>query len=366
MMHIFVDESGTPVLADQIYYVISSVICRDNEIERCLASLSAIKNTYKVDGELKSSKIGGQSEKRKGILTELSGLNISIMAIAINKSVLNTESGLRFKTSMYKYCQRKLFDKIFKLMDNVTVTCDSYGTPDFMKSFEKYLDKHFPVRLFSEKEFKYSNPENEPMLQISDFIGGSIRRAMQGDDSRDIINCISEKMMHLEEWPIAKKNPKENLSDNDLDQVIAAHSFKKSLDLIDSENEPLLKECYSYLAFDRYGDGEFIFGDAILAHLKEKEMIDQGKDRDWLMQKVIAPLRDKGAIIVSSRDGYKIPESREDIRKFAEFVQEKTDSYLDRYQNIRKTIYYGTETQYDLLDDSPLLKKYIKKIHEID
>lgn len=265
---------------------------------------------------------------------------------------------------MYKYCQRKLLGAIHKYMDRVTVTCDTYGNADFMQSFEKYLDKHFPVTIFSEKEFKYSNPQQCPMLQISDFIGGSIRRAMQGDDDSQIVNIISHKVMHLEEWPLTRKN-KQETEDDEIDRSIASHSFNKSIDLIEMENDPVLKECYSYLAFDRYGDGEFIFGDAILRHLKEKDLIDQTRDRDWLMQKIIAPLRDKGGVIVSSRDGYKIPESREDVRKFAEFVQEKTDSYIDRYQKIRTSLFYGTETKYDMLDDSPLLKKYIKQIHEI-
>jgi Protein of unknown function (DUF3800) len=365
MIHVFIDESGSPVLSDQSYYVITAVICTDSNYDNCIAGLNDIKTKNKIGDELKSSKIGSDAARRVKILKEIASLKFSTVTIAINKSTLNKDSGLRFKTSMYKYCQRKLFNHIYKYLDSVTVVCDSYGSSEFMKSFEKYLDRNFQARVFSDKEFKYSTPIIEQMLQVSDFIGGSIRRSLQGDDDGTSIDVIKEKLLHLEVWPISEsKNKSQSLSDG-IDQAIAGHAFKFALEFIENEKDNVLKECYSYLTFDRYGDGEFVFGDEILRHLKENHLVDQERDRDWLMQEVIAPLRDKGALIVSSRDGYKIPESRDDVKRFAEFVQGKTDPYLDRYQKIRKNLFLGTGMQYDLLDDSPLLKKYIKSVNEI-
>jgi len=362
MIHAFIDESGTPVISDQIFYVISAVLFSDADYGSNASALQCIRDRLAGGSQLKSKRIGSKLDLRKKILTELSKMNISIVAIAINKTLLNPESGLRFKTSMYKYCQRKLFRMIYSEMSSISVCCDRYGDSEFMKSFERYLDEHFPKTLFSEKKFKYSTPPDDPFLQISDFIGGSIRRVMQKNDGIEILEILRKITTKIDIWPINDKGGKTREDAGEIDKKIADYAFRTAVAKIKEETDPIRKEVYSYLAFDRFGDGGFVYGDEILRHLKECKIIEAEKDRDWLMHNVIAPLRDDGAIIVSCRDGYKIPDCQSDAKSFVEFVQEKTDPYLDRFQKIRMGLYLGTDTKYDILSDGPKLQKYIKPL----
>lgn len=331
---VYIDESGTPVISDQAYYVLCGVICKDNNINELNESIIQIKEKHGIGEELKSKSIGGNSKRRAEILESIAKLNISVVAIAVNKVILNSESGLRFKTSMYKYCQRKLFSKFYYGMQDIKIICDTYGSDLFMKSFENYLRNNFKTTIFSSLEFIYANPKQEALLQISDFIGGTIRRYKQGDDDELPFSFIKNNVIYLEEWPVSKGNNINLSTDENLDKLISEYAFKMALQQIENEQDPILKEFISYLAFDRYGENEFIFGDEILDHLKSKELIGDQRDKNWLMQNVVAPLRDNNAMIISSRDGYKIPQSRNDTKEFAEFVQEKTNPYLDRFQKI--------------------------------
>jgi len=359
--HAFIDESGSPDLSEAGHYVITAVVCGGNSLVNNLAKLQEIRDRHCSGAPLKSSRTGSNADLRKAIIGDLAKLDVWIYTAAILKDRIDRNSGLRFRQSMYKYCQRRLFDRIYRHTESISVVADTFGRKDFMESFRRYLDEHFEETIFSDKEFAYATPLERPMIQVSDFIGGSIRRFSQGDDSRDVVSAIFPRVRILESWPSV---PDVELAAEDeaLDENIKRHSYGVALRLIDSELEPILKECCSYLALDCLGDGEFVYGGAILNHLKRLGLAEEDRDKDWLMHNVIAKLRDKGAIIVACRDGYKIPESRSDVKRFTEFVAEKTVPYLDRLQRMQESLFLGTSLQYDLAEDCAELKRFLKVI----
>ena len=104
----------------------------------------------------------------------------------------------------------------------------------------------------------------------------------------------------------------------------------------------------------------------ILHHLQSLGLVPTDKDKSWLQQSVIASLREQGVLIAASRDGYKIPETESDLKRFVEFVSGKTLTYLDRVAKMRDSIYYGTNLKYDMLSSSSELQSLLRPISKND
>ena len=76
--------------------------------------------------------------------------------------------------------------------------------------------------------------------------------------------------------------------------------------------------------------------------------------------KVIAHLRDKGILIASSRDGYKVPTSVIDLKKYINHGKSIIIPLLRRIEKCREAVLLATLNEYDILDESEFKK--LKKI----
>lgn len=361
----YIDESGTPILSDSKFYVITAAICNSDEHDNIEKGIKAIQDNRCSGAQLKSSRIGGNKKLRKQILSDLSNLQLYYFSCVIEKSKINPDSGLQWRTSMYKYCQRLLFDRIYKNLQSIRVVADTYGRSEFKTSFESYIDNYFPNTLFSTKEFKYSTPDEDILIQASDFVGGSIYRCYEGNDNRnDTLELIKERIVGIRKWPLSLEETCYGDDEEIIDMMIKNHCFLVASEFIDTTNDELLKEVCSFLLYDYSAiDKDFIFGDELLSKLKLQGIIAEEKQKQWFMQQVIAPLRDAGVLIAASRDGYKIPDCREDVAKFVKFVESKSYPYLSRLVRMRESIFLGTDTKYDLIVESEKLSNILKSIH---
>jgi len=78
--------------------------------------------------------------------------------------------------------------------------------------------------------------------------------------------------------------------------------------------------------------------------------------KEQFTSKIIGNLRDKGVLIASSRDGYKIPTSANDLKKFINHGRTIIFPLLRRIEECRNAILLATANEYDILNE-PEFKK---------
>jgi len=362
---VFIDESGTPVLNDECYAV-CAIMCNDDNIDHDKGILESIIKKHGVGSELKSSAIGSKFQRRQGISGDLSALESKCVVLVIKKKHLNKKDGFSYKTSAYKYCQRRLFEKVYKSYNKVGVIVDSFGSAEFMDGFKDYIDKHFEPNIFNhERSVKYSNPKESIMLQVADFVAGTVRRYVQGDDDSKAFDLLSPILSIVEVWPRSGKDPRKDIESPELDLAIERHCTNAAMELIDEEENVVLRESLEFLLCSSADNGDsFIFGDKLLSYLISQGLVEKTKDKFWLQNSVIAPLRDKGAPIAASRDGYKIPRNQKDLKAFVDFVSQKTLPYLKKVNNMRNSLSIGLGNRYDMLQENEDLKNLMTSLSQ--
>ncbi len=362
---VFIDESGTPILSDGNYYVICAVSCLNDSIDENLEKLNQIRSTHGIGSELKSSSVRSKSfERRVSVCKDLASLKLRCFVFALRKREVDPDSGLSYKTSGYKFCQRRLFEKLYRGSANISVVIDTFGSEDFMASFEPYIDRHFKPDLFNQrKQIRHSSPQQDQLLQVSDFVAGTIRRSLEGDDPEDAFNELSEILLTREVWPRSKEKRIIDEDISDLDSKIEEHCTTVSLSFIENCEDQLLIEAVIFLLNSHSSDKDnFIYGDRLLEHLHKQGLIDSQKDKTWLQQKIIAPLRDEGVPIAASPSGYKIPRTRSDLHDFITFVSHKTLPYLKKVNDMRISLAHSLGHTYDMLDEDEELKELMKSL----
>ena len=87
---------------------------------------------------------------------------------------------------------------------------------------------------------------------------------------------------------------------------------------------------------------------------------DREISKEQFSSKIIGSLRDKGVLIASSRDGYKIPTSANDLKKFINHGKSIIFPLIRRIEECQKLILMATTNEFDILDEKEYVK--LKKI----
>ena len=182
--YIFIDESGTPSLDVEKsgvmpYMVYSAVIIEETELENARLTLQKIiKNNNIQQGFIKSSNIHDYN-KRVKILASLKDFEHYVIALVIDKSKIDKESGLQYKRSYIKYFQRLLSVKFLERFDEFHIVFDRTGRDDFQQSLQQYMEESGIVgrTLFSNNTFKLAeDTQEETLLQYADLYAGTINK----------------------------------------------------------------------------------------------------------------------------------------------------------------------------------------------
>jgi len=363
---VFLDESGSPDITDgDNFYVITASLCNTDNLNEVKAGIKDISDRYFSGAELKSSRTGKSAVLREKVLVELSRLPLYYVVSVIDKSLIHQDSGLVWRKSMYKFSQKLVFNHIYKNMQSTRVVADTFGRTEFMESFKKYIDKNFEPTVFNyNNELLFANPEEETGIQASDFVGGSVRRYFKKDDEIDILKILKNRLISLQLWPERCGQIFIGSQDDKLNAKIRNHCQNIAKTFVENSDDPILKGACELLLYEySVKDQEYMYGDEILKKLLDQNIIDGSRSKEWLMQKVIAPLRDHGVLISACHDGYKIPNCKEDVQKFISFVESKTEPYLQRLLKMQESLFIGTDIDYDMtegLSETSLIRKFLK------
>jgi hypothetical protein len=370
--HIFVDESGDPTLPEYnpeipSIYVITATMVESNRLEYNERNANELVQKHAGAGELKSSSIGSNVERRKIILSDIVASGLQYYCFAVDKARIRRESGLRFRRSFYKFLHSIFYNRIREACIELNITADIHGDSDFMEGFKKYiLDFNY---LFN--RFQFLPSKDVPLLQITDVIAGSIRRIFLGNDPNELLDILNYPNFPLDMWP-PNFDPRIQAADSRTTNVndilirrAAINSAKEFIEnhlLSNDESKQLQGRAIEYLLRKYIEDHyQYIYRGEVANYLSK--LSGHEINAQYVTTNIIASARDEGVIIVSTENGYKIPHCYEDCLKWTEHVESQAIPYLQRLEKARNKLLVATNNQFDIVNQNsfPVLYKYLNR-----
>ncbi len=189
------------------HFIISAIIVDRDNLPIVADGVSAIRQKYFQQGEIKSSKIGKNHKRRITILNELKQLPFHIFAFVCDKQKVYENSGLRFKKTFYKFLNNIVYQELRIAYSNLTITADEIGDNDYIPSFVAYVkSKEIPLDLFDNSLFRFENSKYNVILQLADIISGSLayhydERKKLDADGYNYISILGDKILRIKVFP---------------------------------------------------------------------------------------------------------------------------------------------------------------------
>lgn len=370
----YADEFGTNSFAfesQSTHFIIASVIINVDELASINSQLEAIRMRFFQTGEMKSQKIGNNHKRRELILNELNKINYSIYAVVVDKRKLYGE-GFKYKQSFYKYLNGILYKDIFRTFPQIELIVDEHGENDFMRSFKKYVENNHIRTLFSGSDFIIQKSQNELGIQLADIVAGTLGYIFdehkKGEHSSKFSNLLSSKTISINHFPknYEIKEYNDDKLDTTYDETIVNLSLSRIFDFLDTttgDNQNNLDSINLLKLLVRYHEAnhprKYTTANEFMHHLNVNREKNIGKES---FVNIIGKLRDKGILIASSRDGYKVPTNIQEIKQFIRHGNGIIFPMLRRINECRKALKFATNNSLDILEDTEFKK--LKKLIE--
>jgi len=361
----FADEFGNNSFnfnSQGTHFIISSVMVNMGELKSFEESIEKIRKKYFQTGEIKSNKIGSNHKRRLLILRDLEDLKFSVYAVIVDKRQLYGE-GFKYKQSFYKFLNGVLYKELYRTFPELELKVDEHGKNDFMKSFKKYVHKNHISNLFEGAEFTISESHNELGIQLADFYAGSLGYVFdenkKNNNSQELYEKIQRKITSLNLFPKQfnlEEEKQENQFFSEYDSNISTLSLTRIYDAIENlkptsqDNIDRINFLKLLLLYNHSNHpNKYTTSKEFMKHLNVNR--DREMSKEYFATKIIGSLRDKGVLIATSRDGYKIPNSLLDIKKFIEHGNNIIFPIIQRITECRNAILLSTSNECDILED---------------
>lgn len=369
--HCFVDEYGdTSINIEKsgvsAFFIITIIFVPSDSLVSKAEAAEKIRIKYFQTGEMKSSKVGDNDERRIKILSDLNDIDFRSFSLAVDKSELYKESGLAWKRSFFKYLHRLLYERVFRIFENLDVIADEHGSEEFMEGFKSYLTRVIPPSLFSSQTFDFAPSRNNVMLQVADFISGSLARCLDPDKKssrhQEILALLTKCSVGIDVWPPRLiPEPEANLDISQpryLNLHIRRHCIRQARIFLDqmhtaSDSDEIVRaqvETLKYLLFHAQfvSDTTFVMTNKILDHLRVNARVENMTSRQF-QSTVISKLRDANVIIANGPKGYKIPVNDSDMTSFVNHANSIILPMLARLNRAREELRIASLGDIDIL-----------------
>jgi len=368
--HAFVDAYGdTGLKTDKegtsVFFIIAAVVVGDDRLGDVRSGVERVRSEHFGQGEMKSKKVGGDAERRMEILEKLTSLDFRVHVDAIDKREIDPESGLIHKRSFLKFLHRQLYRKLVMAFPDIHVVADEHGGEEFMRGFRAYMDKRHPPELFPRATFGFADSEGEPLLQLADFMAGSLARVIDpgkmNGDGQQILEAVREKVLTIDEWPPQRRLYRQVVSKSaasPLDSLVQRVCLDQALVFMEenqNSKDPLVRlraSAIRYLVlYSRFEDpNKYVPTKLLLRILREGGA--RSMNEQFFRSSVIAKLRDAGVIISSGPKGYKLPVSAADLSEFVNTSCGIILPMIDRLKRARDQVLLASEGELDILGHS--------------
>lgn len=363
----FADEYGNnsfEFASQGTHFIVASVILKKEKLEETEQYIEEVRRRYFQTGEIKSRKVGDQHHRRLKILQELVQADFSIYAVVVNKRNLVGE-GFKHKPSFYKFLNGLVYKELFKTFPELDLVVDEHGDNDFMRQFKRYVQRYHQPNLFSGSDFQFSGSAESIMIQLADFIAGTLGRCFDetklSPESQQFLQVLEPKITSLNFFPYDQQHLLQvgEEGDTGFHEDIARIGVNSAIHFIDSkkvvtQDDADQVNCVKLmlLYFNTYGTKKYIPTRQLIQHLQvgREELLTEHNFRT----KVIGKVRDAGVLVVSSsageHKGYKLPASMQDLYKFVSHGNSVIMPMLHRIAVFRDKIKLATLNDIDILD----------------
>ncbi|KAA8475689.1 uncharacterized protein DUF3800 [Arcticibacter tournemirensis] len=363
----FADEYGNNSFefdSQGSHFIVASVILRKDKLSESSEQIEQIRSKHFQKGEIKSKKVANNHARRIRILQDICQIDFSIYAVIVDKRKLEGE-GFKYKASFYKFLNGLVYRELFRTFPSLDLVVDEHGENDFMREFKKYVQRQHMPTLFSGSDFNFGVSHDNSMIQLADFIAGTLARCFDDtkrtDESSEFLRLLKPKITSLNQFPPDHQTyyaeaAKEEKNFNSEIATAAFNSANLFLNnqKVEGQEDTDKVNCVKLLLlyFNNYGVDKYITTGELIRHLNvgRTETLTEHTFRT----KVIGKIRDSGVIVVSSstgRDkGYKLPSSIEDLHKFVNHGNGMILPMLHRLKIIRDKIKLATLNKIDIAD----------------
>ncbi len=377
----FVDDSGEPnpdytLDGVQRLFVSVAVVVPKDKVKSVREQFEKIKQKLNFQSEIKSSEISDNHDRRLKLLqTFRSVKDFKFVAVITDKKLIAPDRPMGlYKDVFLKVTCKTIVSKIQKICPNVSIVQDECGKPEFIESLRNYI-KRTCARTKTlwdsgELSFTTADSKSDVLLQIADFIAGTVMRCYDPDlkDSNTALyeEILNERAISIQPMFSPRLSPVDvtESRQRDLDDRISEYCYKSALDFIDTyalSDEPdrrFQAKVIDYLLEQQ----DFEYGEHIIA---ETNIPITPED---FPRRIISKMREANVIIASMDSGYKIPSSKHDLILYANSIQSKAIPMLRRVMKARDLIKEMTHNQVDILNESALaeMAEVINALHDLD
>jgi hypothetical protein len=374
----YVDEFGNNSFdfeSQGSHFIVAAVICDPSKIKELEDAVDVLRKKHGFQtGEIKSSKVSKNHNRRIRILKDIAELDCSVYAVIIDKRELIGQ-GFKYKKSFYKYLNNLLYKELYRTFPQLDLNVDEHGGNDYMLEFKKYVHNHHDKNLFSGSEFAVLNSQNDKLIQLADFIAGTLgfifdesKKSENSDTFKAILEPIISYLNFFPKNNTFEEILKSNI-DSEFDPLVAEVSLQRINSFLDktkgtdqqkTDQINLLK---LLLLFQRvYYRSSYVLTDEIFKHLNQSRESELKKE--YFRTKVVGNLRDQGIMISSSRSGYKIPTTTKDLESFISHGNKIILPMINRINEVRKAIRVASTNELDILENFGELKDIMDNMNK--
>jgi hypothetical protein len=188
---------------------------------------------------------------------------------------------------------------------------------------------------------------------------------------KKFLDLLSPKLISLNHFP--KQYELKDFSETDLyseyDETIASVSLSRIFDFIDRTNatsndkrDQLNFMKLLVLFHQANHHRKYTTADEFIRHLNVNR---ENKLRKEQFTNLVGLLRDKGILIASSRDGYKIPTTVLELKRYIKHGNNIVLPLLRRIEECRRAVLLATNNSYDIVSENEFksLRKLLENIH---
>ena len=349
------------------HFIVTASIVNERDHKSVVESVENIRKKYFQSGEIKSSRVGNNHKRREIILKQILSLPIRFIVLVVDKTQIIETGGLsKSKSVFYKFLNEHLYHTLRNSYSHIDIIVDEMGGNEYQLSFRNYVERQTKAKqlsLFDESSFAIDNSKNNLLVQVSDFISGSLAysydlKKIKLADGHNYRNLIASKINMVKLFPMCFEEMLEDvksLTDGEDDPVVMgicnrkANAILQELNGKEDESSKMQYLILNYLLF-RFTNNltrGYISTIELKNFLKAngyKMMADQ-----TFRNKVIGKLRDKGAIIASCSKGYRIPKSKKDIENYINHDKCVILPMISRLKKCYEGVLTGSNGDIDLL-----------------
>lgn len=363
----FIDESGNTALDTSKqdvskYFIVCAVIIDKDQNEDLLIEAESIRKKYFQTGEIKSSSVRDRDghARRIKILESILELDFKFYAVAVEKDALRRDGGFQYKQSFLKFINGILYQQLFENYPSIAVYADEHGGEEFQASFRNYIESKHKPDLFWESELNLVLSHSNVLVQLSDFLVGTLAKIYEGKSNSALIEAyrllLRSKALDVKEWPTKHQAYFEpDKTSKEYHRFIHSHALSRAEIFVEKnsnnkDEDSRLQVCVlSHLIFQSRLSSEdsYISTRSLLEHLENCGFVDVSEQA--VRSQIISKLRDKDVIISSCSKGYKLPSSYADLEDFVVRVNSQVLPLLERLNKARRSYLVASKDQVDLL-----------------